>query len=148
MVWCAAAGLELDAVQSACMDMAEDCRRHGTRGRLGSVLQAFIQRWVGCCRARDGAHPLSICIVHRSAPSRPCGLCACPGPLALQAPARGRCCALPWRGVGEPHLPAAAAQVRAVRCGVQRSAAQACFRALAGGGAAWLGFCHPSKYRA
>jgi predicted acylesterase/phospholipase RssA len=40
---CVNSGLSMDTVATRCEDLMEDCRKHGTRGRLGIVLEKFLQ---------------------------------------------------------------------------------------------------------
>lgn len=40
---CVNSGLSMDVVLSKCQALMEDCRVHGTRGRLGIVLEKFLQ---------------------------------------------------------------------------------------------------------
>ncbi len=40
---CVNSGLSMDTVSNLCEDLMEDCRRHGTRGRLGILLEEFLQ---------------------------------------------------------------------------------------------------------
>ena len=40
---CVNSGLSMDTVTRLCEDLMEDCREHGTRGRLGIVLERFLQ---------------------------------------------------------------------------------------------------------
>lgn len=39
---CHHSGLSVDEVTNACLLLADDCRRQGTRGRLGTVLSKFL----------------------------------------------------------------------------------------------------------
>lgn len=39
---CHHSGLSVDEVTNACLLLADDCRRQGTRGRLGIVLSQFL----------------------------------------------------------------------------------------------------------
>lgn len=39
---CVNSGLSMDTVAELCRDLMEDCRLHGTRGRLGIVLERFL----------------------------------------------------------------------------------------------------------
>jgi hypothetical protein len=40
---CVNCGLSMDTVSNLCEDLMDDCRRHGTRGRLGILLEEFLQ---------------------------------------------------------------------------------------------------------
>ena len=40
---CVNSGLSMDTVSSLCEELMEDCRKNGSRGRLGIVLEKFLQ---------------------------------------------------------------------------------------------------------
>ncbi len=40
---CVNCGLPMDTVSNLCEDLMDDCRRHGTRGRLGILLEEFLR---------------------------------------------------------------------------------------------------------
>jgi hypothetical protein len=40
---CVNSGLSMDTVSQLCEDLMDDCRKHGTRGRLGVLLETFLQ---------------------------------------------------------------------------------------------------------